>query len=53
MVQSFDKIDSRFQKSHVEFGQLQISCRKSKKLKFDGLLLSKTYISLAKTLNIT
>ena len=32
------------------FGQLQTSTRKSKKLKFDGLILSKKYIASAKTL---
>ena len=37
-------------KSHVEFGQLHASSGKSKKLKFDGLLLSKKYIPAAKTL---
>ena len=46
----YTKIDSWFQKSHEEFGQLQESCRKSKKLKLDGLLLSKKYIPPAKTL---
>ena len=45
------KTDSWFQKSHEEFGQLQASSGKSKKLKFDGLLLSKKYIPLAKTLH--
>ena len=38
-----------FQKSHEEFGQLQTNSGKSKKLKFDGLLLSKKYIHSAKT----
>ena len=33
-----------------EFGQLQTSSGNSKKLKFDGLLLSKKYIPSAKTL---
>ena len=35
------KTDSCFQKSHEEFGQLETSIGKSKKLKFDGLLSSK------------
>ena len=34
----------------MEFGQLQRSSGKSKKLKFDGLLFYKKYILLAKTL---
>ena len=42
----YTKTDSWFQKSHEEFGQLQTSSEKSKKLKFDGLLLSKKYIQL-------
>ena len=51
----YTKFDSWFQKSHEEFGQLQTSTRKSKKLKSDGLLLSKNkfvqkYIPSAKTL---
>ena len=50
MVQKLYKTDSWFQKSHKEFGQLQTSSGKSKKLKSDGLLLSKKYISSAKTL---
>ena len=33
-----------------EFGQLQTSSGNSKKLKFDGLFLSKKYIPSAKTL---
>ena len=37
------------QKLHEEFGQLLTSSGKSKKLKFDGLLLSKKYIPSAKT----
>ena len=37
-------------KSHDEFGQLQTSRGKSKKLKLDGSLLSKKYIPSAKTL---
>ena len=41
MCKIYTKIDSWFQKSHEEFGQLQTSTGKSKKLKFDGLLLSK------------
>ena len=40
----YTKTDSWFQKSHEEFGQLQTGSGKSKKLKFDGLLLSKKYI---------
>ena len=35
------KIDPWFQKSHKGFGQVHTSSGKSKKLKFDGLLLSK------------
>ena len=46
----YTKTDSWFQKSHEVFGQLQTSSGKSKKLKFDGLLLSKKYIPSAKTL---
>ena len=46
----YTKTDSWFQKSHKEFGQLQTTSGKSKKLKFDGLLLSKKYIPSAKTL---
>ena len=43
----YTKADSWFQKSHEEFGQLQTSSGKSKKLKFDGLLLSKnTFLQL-------
>ena len=42
------KTDSWYQKSHEEFGQLQTSSGKSKTLKFDGLFLSKKYISSAK-----
>ena len=41
MCKIYTKIDSWFQKSPEEFGQLQTSTRKSKELKFDGLLLSK------------
>ena len=37
-------------KNHEEFGQLQTRSEKSKKLKFDGLPLSKKYIPSAKTL---
>ena len=40
----YTKTDSWFQKSHDSFGQLQTSSGKSKRLKFDGLLLSKNYI---------
>ena len=50
MCKIYTKIDSWFQKSREVFGQLQTSTRKSKKLKFDGLLLSKKYIALAKAL---
>ena len=46
----YTKTDTWFQKSHEEFGQLQTSSRKSVKSIFDGLLLCKTYIPLAKTL---
>ena len=46
----YTKTDSWFQKSREEFGQLQTSSGKSKKLKLDGLLLSKKYIPSAKTL---
>ena len=49
MVQSYTKADSWFQKSHEEFGQLQRSSGKFKKLKSDGLPLSKKRISLAET----
>ena len=35
-----------------EFGQLQTSSVKSKKLKFDGLLLSKKYVPLAETYTV-
>ena len=37
----FIKTDSWFQKSHEEFGQLQTSSEKSKKLKFTSQILSK------------
>ena len=55
MCKIYTKVDSWFQKSPEEFEQLQTSTRKSKKLKFDGLLLSKNkfvqkYIASAKTL---
>ena len=46
----YTKTDSWFQKSHEEFGQFQTSSGKSKKLKFDGIFLSKKYIPSAKTL---
>ena len=46
----YTKTDPRFQKSHKEFGQLQTTKGNSKKLKFDGLILSKKYIPSAKTL---
>ena len=45
----YTKTNSWFQKLHEEFGQLQTSSGKSKKLKFDGLLLSKNHIPSAKT----
>ena len=41
MCKIYTKIDSWFQKSLEVLGRLQTSTRKSKKLKFDGLLLSK------------
>ena len=41
MCKSYTKTNSWFQKSHEEFGQLKPNSGKSKKLKFDGLLLSK------------
>ena len=44
MVQIYTKTDSWFKKSHEEFGQLQTSSGESKKLKFDGLLLSKKFV---------
>ena len=47
MVQSLCK--NWFQESHEEFGELQTSSEKSKKLKFDGQILSKKYIPAAKT----
>ena len=50
MVESSNKTDSLFEKSHEEFRQLQTSSGKSKKLILDGLLLSKKYIPAAKTL---
>ena len=50
MCKIYTKIDSWFQKSPEEFGQLQTSTRKLKELKSDGLLLSKKYIASAKTL---
>ena len=53
MVQYLYKIsktDSWFQKSHEEFGQLQASSGKSKKLKFNGLILSEKYIPSVKTI---
>ena len=45
----FIKTDSWFQKSHEEFGQLHTGSGISKNLRFDGLLLSKKYISSART----
>ena len=50
MVQNLYKTDSRLQKSFEEFGQLQTSSGKSKKLKFSGLHLSKNYIPSTKIL---
>ena len=50
MEQNFYKTDSRFQKSHEEFGYLQRSSGKPKKMKFNGLHLSKNYIASPKTL---
>ena len=44
MVESLYKTDSWFQKSHEEFRQIRTSSGKSKKLRLDGLLLSKKYI---------
>ena len=41
--------NSWFLKSHEEFGKRQASSGKYKKLKFNGLLLSKKCIPLAKT----
>ena len=49
MMENYTKTDSWFQKSHEKFGKLQTSSGKSKKLKRDGLLLSKKYIPSAKT----
>ena len=46
MCKMYTKIDSWYQ----EFGQRHTSSRKSKVLKFDGLLLSKKYIASAKIL---
>ena len=46
----YTKNYSWFQKLYAEFGQLQISNGKSKKLNFYGLLLSKRYIPSAKIL---
>ena len=45
----FIKTDSWFQRSHEELEKLEISSEKSKKLKFDGLHMSKKYIPSAKT----
>ena len=50
MWKIYTKIDSLFQKVPEEFVQLQTSTRKSKGLKFDGLLLSQKNIASAKTL---
>ena len=50
MEQNLYKTDSRFQKPYEEFGQLKTSSGKSKKLKFNGLHLSKNYIPSPKTL---
>ena len=44
MEQNLYKTDSRFQKSCDEFGKLQTSSGKSKKLKFNGLYLPKNNI---------
>ena len=48
MVKIYKKANSWFKISHDEFGQLQTSSEMSKKLKFNGLLLSKNYIPPAK-----
>ena len=45
----YTKTDTWFQKSHAEFQQPQTNSKKSKKLKFDGPLLSREYISSSKT----
>ena len=50
MEQNLYKTGSRFQKSYEEFGKLQTSSGKFKKLKFNGLFLSKNYIPSPKTL---
>ena len=50
MVQRYTKTDSWFRKSHEEFGQLQRNSGKSKKVKFNGLLLSTKYTLSAKIL---
>ena len=50
MEQNLYKTGSRFQKSYEEFGELQTSSGKSKKLKLNGLHLSKNYIPSPKTL---
>ena len=50
MEQNFYKTDSRFQKSYEEFGKLQASIGKSKKLKFNRLHLSENYILSPKAL---
>ena len=42
-------MDSWFQNSHEEYGQLQTSSGKSKDLKLNWLPLPKKYIPLAKT----
>ena len=46
----YTKADSWFQNSYEKFGKLQTSRGKSKKLKFNGLHLSKKSIPSAKTL---
>ena len=51
MVQNYTKSDSWSQNLLEKFGQLQTSSGKSKKLKFDWLLLPKKYIPSAKTLH--
>ena len=49
MKQNLYTTDSIFQKSYEEFGLLQTSSAKSKKLKFSGQHLSKNYIPSPKT----
>ena len=45
------KLTPGLKKSHEQFGQLQTGSGRSKKLKFDGLLLSKQYIASARILH--